>query len=164
MNNTREIQTAFINALAYLLISTFFFSCNNNSVLDKFETVENMKWTYDDAKTFEAEITDTTVNYNIDVQLRHSFQFEWRNLWVNIETTFPNGKVYEKRVNLQLSEADGVWFAKCLGDNCDIQIPIQQNAFFPLTGKYTFKISQDMRANPINYIKSVGMKIEKAKP
>ena len=122
--------------------------------------VKDYKWDYSDTKIFTAEIKDTTIHYNIYVNLRHSFQFEWRNLWVNIETTFPNGKVYERRVNLLLSEADGHWFGDCLGDNCDIQVPIQQNAFFPLTGKYTFKITQDMRANPLPYIKNVGMRVE----
>ena len=59
-------------------------------------------------------------------------------------------------------QADGHWFGDCLGDNCDIQVSIQQNAFFPLTGKYTFKITQDMRVNPLPYIKDVGMRVEQA--
>jgi hypothetical protein len=80
---------------------------------------------------------------------------------VNIETTFPDGKKYDRRVNLLLSDADGVWHGDILGDNCDILIPIQDNAFFPELGKYSFKISQDMRVNPLGCVKSVGMRIEK---
>ena len=82
-------------------------------------------------------------------------------MWVKIETTFPDGKKYERRVNLLLSDADGVWHGDILGDNCDIIIPIQANAFFPELGKYSFRISQDMRANPLSYVKTVGMRIEK---
>lgn len=139
-----------------------FSSCDKSRVMEENIPVKDYKWDYSDAKVFTAEIKDTTANYNIYVNLRHSFQFEWRNLWVNIETTFPNGKVYERRVNLLLSEADGHWFGDCLGDNCDIRVSIQQNAFFPLTGKYTFKITQDMRVNPLPYIKDVGMRVEQA--
>jgi hypothetical protein len=39
---------------------------------------------------------------------------------------------------------------------------IQQKAIFPLPGKYNFKIAQDMRQNPIGYVKSVGVCIEKS--
>lgn len=141
-----------------------FSSCDKSKVMEENAQLKNYAWSYEDAKMFTAEIKDTTANYNIYVNVQHSFQFEWRNVWVNIETTFPNGKVYERRVNLLLSEPDGKWFGDCLGSNCDIQIPIQQNAFFPLIGKYTFKISQDMRVSPLPYIKSVGMRVEKNSP
>lgn len=128
------------------------------------EVIKNEKWDYADTKTFTAEITDTAINYSIYVSIRHGFNFEWRNAWVKIETTFPNGKQFEKRVNLVLSQANGEWYGDCLGDNCDIVIPIQENAFFPETGKYTFKITQDMRVNPLAFVKSVGMRIEKYTP
>lgn len=148
--------------LATLLVCSLLTSCDDNLVLQKVEVLKGEQWDYADAKTFTAEIADTVPHYNISIILRHGFNFEWRNLWVKIETTFPNGQQFERRVNLVLSGPDGVWHGDCLGDNCDIEIPIQDNAFFPLTGKYTFKLSQDMRANPLGFMKSVGMKVEKA--
>jgi|ERR1043165_1964409 gliding motility-associated lipoprotein GldH len=144
-----------------LLSSIIFSSCDKSRVMEKQEQIKDYTWDYADAKTFTADIADTVQHYNIYVSLRHSFNFEWRNMWVKIETTFPDGKVRERRVNLLLSESDGVWHSNCTGDNCDILIPIQENAFFPEVGKYTFKISQDMRVNPLSYVKSIGMRIEK---
>lgn len=150
--------------LAVIAVCLGMVSCNPDVVLEQHQQFVNYQWDYADAKTFTAEITDTVQHYNIYVSTRHGFNFEWRNLWVNIETTFPDGRQFERRVNLVLSEPDGTWFGECLGDNCDIVIPIQDNAFFPLTGKYTFKISQDMRVNPLKLVKSIGMRIEKTKP
>ena len=152
----------FIYSFTHLLICSLLVSCDKNVVLEKNEVFKSDQWDYADAKTFVAEIKDTTINYNILLSVRHSFNFEWRNMWVKIETTFPDGKQFEKRVNLVLSEPDGHWNGDCLGDNCDIQIPIQQNAFFPEIGRYSFKISQDMRVNPLGYIKSFGMRVEKS--
>lgn len=152
----------FIYSLAPLLFCLFLLSsCDKNAVFEKNEVILNDEWQYSDSKTFVAEITDTTTNYNLAINLRHAFNFEWKNVWIKIETTFPDGRQFEKRVNLILSESDGEWDGQCLGDNCDIQIPIQQNAFFPEVGKYTFKISQDMRVNPLGFVKSVGMRVEK---
>ena len=138
-------------------------SCKDDVVLEQNQQIENYQWDYADAKTFTAEIKDTVQHYNIYVSTRHGFNFEWRNLWVNIETTFPDGRQFDRRVNLVLSEPDGTWNGDCLGDNCDMLIPIQDNAFFPQIGKYTFKISQYMRVNPMKYVKSIGMRIEKTK-
>lgn len=144
-----------------LICSLLFSSCDKNVVMEAHQSIVSDKWDYTDVKIFTAEITDTVQHYNIAVSMRHGFNFEWRNVWVNIETTFPDGNKFEKRVNLVLSDADGVWHGDILGDNCDILIPIQDNAFFPQVGKYSFKISQDMRVNPLNYVKSVGLRIEK---
>jgi gliding motility-associated lipoprotein GldH len=129
--------------------------------MEKNEDIKNYSWDYEDVKTFEAEITDTSLTYNLYVNIRHAFSFEWRNVWVDIETIFPDGKTFHKRVNLPLSQPDGQWFGHCLGDNCDIQVSIQNNAYFPQPGKYIFKLKQDMRVNPLNHVKSVGMRIEK---
>ena len=118
----------------------FLVTCDNSVVMESSQTVVGEKWDYSDFKFFTAEIKDTVQHYNIYLSVRHGFNFEWRNLWVKIETTFPGGKSFEKRVNLVLSEPDGKWFGDCLGDNCDILIPIQENAYFPEVGKYTFKI------------------------
>jgi gliding motility-associated lipoprotein GldH len=162
--NTQPKLKTLLNAFstwAYLLISILLTSCDKNVVMETHQSIASEKWDYVDAKTFTAEITDTVQHYNIAVSVRHGFNFEWRNVWVNIETTFPDGNKFEKRVNLVLSDADGVWHGDILGDNCDILIPIQENAFFPQVGKYSFKISQDMRVNPLDYVKSVGLRIEK---
>ncbi len=153
-----------ITFLIILAICLLFSSCDSNQVMEENQLMKNYSWDYSDSKTFTAEIKDTAQHYNIYISLRHGFNFEWRNLWVKIETTFPGGKQFEKRVNLVLSEPDGVWHGDCLGDNCDIQIPIQENAYFPELGKYTFKITQDMRVNPLGFVKSVGMRIEKYSP
>jgi len=155
-----------IYSFAHLLICSLFFlsSCDKSRIIEENKQLKEYQWSYEDAQTFTAEIKDTSQHYNIYVNVRHSFQFGWRNVWVKIQTTFPDSSRFEKRVNLVLSEPDGHWYGDCLGDNCDMQIPIQQNAIFPQPGTYTFKISQDMRVNPLGLIKSVGMRIEKANP
>lgn len=136
--------------------------CNKNNVLEENAQINDYKWAYTDGKTFTTEIKDTAIKYDLYVSVRHSFNFEWRNLWINIETVFPDSTKFNKRVNLQLSQPDGHWYGDCLGDNCDLEIPIQLNAYFPQPGKYTFTITQDMRVSPLNYIKSVGMRIQKS--
>jgi gliding motility-associated lipoprotein GldH len=136
--------------------------CDHNRLYETNIPVAGEKWGYDDVKTFTVEIKDTTTRYNIYINLRHSFLFDWRNIYVKIGTQLPDGKKLDKRVNLPLCETDGKWYGSCLGDNCDIPVMIQHDARFPQVGRYTFSIRQDMRVNPLDKIKSVGLRVEKA--
>jgi gliding motility-associated lipoprotein GldH len=155
VTNAKQILSLLIFALLA------FSSCDKSRLMEENSQINDYNWSYNDVKSFSVEIPDTNHSYNIILNVRHSFNFEWRNMWVNIETVFPDSTKFDKRVNLLLSEPDGHWFGNCLGDNCDIQVPIQKNAYFPQTGKYTFNIRQDMRVDPLPLVKSVGLRIEK---
>jgi len=148
----------FILSIVVLLCVT---ACDPNRLYETNTPVAGEKWAYADVKSFTVDVTDTTTRYNIYINVRHSFQFEWRNMYVQVGTQLPDGKKMEKRVNLPLCENDGKWFGSCLGDNCDLPVMIQENAKFPQKGKYTFTIRQDMRVNPLEKIKSIGLRVEK---
>lgn len=137
-------------------------SCNSNRLYEENIAVQNEQWDYDDVKEFSVMVEDTSIRYNILINLRHSFAFDWRNLYVKIATEFPDGKKTDSRVNLLLSEPDGRWYARCIGDNCFISIPVKENIKFPQKGKYMITIRQDMRQNPLSKIKYVGFRIERA--
>jgi gliding motility-associated lipoprotein GldH len=137
-------------------------SCDPKRLYETNTPIADQKWSYNDVKTYTVDVTDTTTRYNIYINIRHSFQFDWRNLYVQVGTQLPDGKKLEKRVNLPLCEPDGKWYGSCMGDNCDIPVMIQHDAIFPMVGRYTFTIRQDMRANPLDKIKSVGLRVEKA--
>lgn len=139
----------------------FITGCNFNRVYDHNLPIHNQHWEYQDMKKFEVAITDTSARYNIFVQLRHHFQFEWRNLWVKVGTRLPDGRELNERVNLILCEADGRWFGNCVGDECTILIPLQTRVIFPDTGTYTFTLTPDMRVNPLPHITRVGLRVEK---
>jgi gliding motility-associated lipoprotein GldH len=139
-------------------------SCDPNRLYETNTPIANEKWSYEDIKSFTVEVKDTATRYNIYINVRHSFLFDWRNMYVQVGTQLPDGKKMDKRVNLPLSEPDGKWYGSCLGDNCDIPVLIQQDAKFPMAGKYTFTVKQDMRANPLEKIKSIGLRVERAAP
>lgn len=159
MTGMKRISLAILAASAALLTS-----CDPNRLYETNTPVKSEKWSYDDIKSYTVDVQDTTTRYNIYINLRHSFQFDWRNVYVQVGTQLPDGKKMEKRVNLPLCEPDGKWYGSCLGDNCDVPLMIQHDARFPMPGKYTFTLRQDMRVDPLEKIKSVGLRIEKAKP
>ena len=154
------------NAILFILtaITTMVLtSCDPNRLYETNTTIIDQKWSYADIKSYTVDVKDTVTRYNIYINIRHSFQFDWRNLYLQVGTQLPDGKKLEKRVNVPLCEPDGKWYGSCVGDNCDIPVMIQHDAKFPMPGRYTFTLRQDMRTDPLVNIKSVGLRIEKAK-
>lgn len=156
-NNLRLGTMGLGFVIAMLLTLT---ACDQNRVFDEYKSVKGGSWKYDDSIQFKINIEDTAQRYNLFVDVRHNFYFDWRNLWVKVITEYPNHKTELARVNLPLSASDGVWYGKCSGDICEMRVGIQENAIFPQKGTYTFTIIQDMRQNPLDKIIDIGMRVE----
>ncbi|HRI27025.1 MAG TPA: gliding motility lipoprotein GldH [Chitinophagales bacterium] len=138
--------------------------CNTNMVFEKNTEIPNSLWDYNNLLPFETEITDTTSRYHLFVNVRHTNNYAYSNLWVKIYTTLPSGKKMEQRVELPLSDKQGKWYGKDSGSIIQQQVSIQSTAIMPEVGKYGFQIEQNMRLNPLPEVLSIGLSIEKATP
>ena len=136
--------------------------CDTKSVFEKNIDIPKYIWNLEFKPVFNVPITDTSFLYDIYVNVRHTQFYPNSNLWILITTQFPDGKQLEKRVELTLADKEGKWHGDCLGDICDIQIPIQENAFFNQPGNYAFTYEQIMRTNDLPFVMSMGLRIEKA--
>ena len=125
--------------------------------------IPDFVWDYQNRVPFDFEITDTSIYYNIYVNVRHKVSYSYNNLWLIVRTTFPSGEMIKKRVELPLADKDGKWYGNCMGNICDIQIPIQGPAYFNTPGKYTIELEQNMRQNPLPYIMEMGVRVERSR-
>ncbi len=148
----------------FILIASLcccFSACDSNKVFEESKEIADYTWEETDPLLFEIQIDDTTTLYNLYITLSHTFFYPYSNLWIKVNTTFPNGDELSKRVELPLAEKGGKWHGDCLGDICDIKVPIQRNAFFENIGIYKFEFQQNMRINPLPQIIEVGFRVEK---
>lgn len=137
-------------------------ACDENRIYDENKEIPNQSWEYENVIPFEAEIEDTSLRYNVYVNLRHTNQYSNSNLWILLYTTFPSGERLERRVELPLASKEGKWYGNHSGSMVNHQILIQPKAVFPEIGTYKFEIEQNMRRNPLTEILDVGIRIEKA--
>ncbi|HRF76337.1 MAG TPA: gliding motility lipoprotein GldH [Chitinophagales bacterium] len=135
--------------------------CEQSRVFDKNISLPKQGWFYDEAKTFEVEILDTAKSYNLYINVRHTDEYPYNNLWLKLTTTLPDGSVRENNVNIELSAATGEWSGNCVDGICYNSVLIQHNFSLPQKGKYVFSLEQDMRMNPIPYIMDIGIRVEK---
>lgn len=158
MNHTLKfIGVAILSG--WLLLFT---GCDPDKIDEENIEIPQYVWNLDFKPEFNVEITDTVLLYNVYVNVRHTTYYPYSNLWINITTVFPDSSTIEKRVPLELADKQGKWYGDCLGDICDTQVQIQQNAFFDKPGNYTFRFEQIMRTDNLPLIMSMGLRVEKA--
>ncbi|KAA6440191.1 gliding motility lipoprotein GldH [Dyadobacter flavalbus] len=139
--------------------------CNENVVYKAHENIEDGLWYINNKPSFKVEITDTVSTYNMYYVLRNAFQYPYYNLYLTRNVIGPDNKQISNTLEeVYLSnEVSGKPYGHGLGDLFDHKIPFQKNYRFKKAGIYTFTLSQSMRQNPLPFIMSVGICVEKVK-
>lgn len=137
--------------------------CDENVVYKAHEDIDDGLWYIKNKPTFKVEIKDTTATYNMYYLLRNTLQYPYYNLYLTRKFEAPGNKVISNTLEeVYLSnEATGKPFGHGLGDLFDHKIPFLKNYRFPRSGTYTFTLAQSMRQNPLPFVMSVGISVEK---
>jgi gliding motility-associated lipoprotein GldH len=133
--------------------------CRPGPVLKEKKTFADQGWSHADTLDFKATIADTSLQYDLFIDVAHSPEFPNQNFYLRILTQFPDGIRQEKLVSLELADNSGFWFGRCNKKNCRLRIPIQEKAFFNQPGAYLFTLEQYSRLDPLPGIKQMGMLI-----
>jgi gliding motility-associated lipoprotein GldH len=135
--------------------------CGDDFIYKQELEIPNQSWAYDDTLKFDFTIEDTTKIYSLLLDVHHSAEYGFQNLYVQFHTHFPSGKTEKQVVSLELAKQSGVWNGDCGGNSCTVEIPLQEKALFQETGRYTLAIEQYMRQSPLPGVKSMELKIKR---
>lgn len=142
-----------------IVIFFFLTACGSKYAFKKTYNISDNQWTYADSLRFEFNIKDTVTLYNILLNVKHTTDFKFQNLYTRISTQFPNGTRLSKPLSLELADKTGVWQGNCNAKTCNIEIPIQEGAYFNQPGDYVITIEQFMRDSVITGVQSVTLKV-----
>lgn len=145
-----------------LLLFVGLFSCTNNVVYELNHDFENEAWHKDSSLVFNVDITDTNQIYHIFFNTRITGQYEQSNLFLFINTDFPNNISSRDTLECILAQPDGKWLGKGFGNIWSNKIAYRKYIKFPYSGMYTFEIEQAMRTDNLPYVLDAGISIEKA--
>lgn len=152
-----------LSAIQLLLgVSLLASSCTDRAVLDQHVAIADHAWRYDDQPRMVAHITDTAKRYHIYLNLRHTPEYRYSNIFILLHQHWPNQPDTAERIELRLAEPDGRWLGSGTGSVYAHQELIKEYVRFPDTGKYVFVIEQNMRENPLREITDIGIRIEPA--
>ena len=147
----------------FILCGIVLSSCEDaRTVADTNKAINNRTWSYINKIRVPVTIEDETATYNLYVNLRHTGNYKYSNIFLLIGTQGPDGKMVKERREFKLALPDGQWLGKGSGNLYSYQLPYKENIKFPRKGKYLFEVEQNMRDNPLREITDVGFRVEKS--
>jgi len=142
------------------VLGVFAVACTDTAVLDKNIAIADNAWHYNDQPQLTAHIIDTGKRYDIYLNLRHTPDYRYSNIFLLLHQSGPGMQDTTERFELRLAEPDGRWLGRSTGSIYAHQQLIKENIHFPDTGLYHFTIEQNMRENPLREIADVGIRVE----
>jgi gliding motility-associated lipoprotein GldH len=134
-------------------------ACNYNSLYDENISINEKGWYKNNLATFEVVVTDTLQLYNFYINVRNTIDYRYSNLYIFMDTKFPNNNMSRDTLEFILADFEGKWLGKGWGSVKENTVLISADMRFPLSGIYEFKIQQAMRQDTLKGIKNMGIRI-----
>lgn len=155
-----KLQFLLLCLAGYLGVS----SCKQIDVFEKNTVIPAYAWQQSFSVNGDFLITDTLAAYSIYLVLRHTDAYQYNNIWLNIGLQPPGDSMRFQKVNLQLGNDANGWEGTGMNDIWEVRKLLNgEPRRFKQPGKYRFKILQIMRDDPLLFIMSCGLRIEKKK-
>lgn len=138
----------------------FWSACDQNRFFEHNSEIQNEVWTYEDVKCFEVNIDDTSSQFNFYLNLRNTNEYPFANLYVFVETTFPDSLIARDTIELQLASRNGEWLGSGQGKYKYNQFILRKGMRFVQKGSYSFSIEQGMRSENLAGISDIGIRLE----
>ncbi len=145
--------------LQLTLLAILLWSCGKTPYYSETIPVSGEQWGIKDTLVFEIEVTDTLPVYEMLLVVDHDASYSYENIYLKIETLFPDTAPREEQLTIDLAENNGGWVGKCKGDNCQCMVVLLENFKFPSYGLYTFKINQYTREEQLAGINSLQLQV-----
>lgn len=118
-------------------------------------------WELMNIPSFKFPITDTIISNNILFTIRTGSSYPFRNIYLFVTTTSPDGKSISDTLQYNLADEKGKWYGKGFGDIHELILPYKSNVYFPLKGIYQLNIMHGMRVEELKGVYDIGLRIEK---
>lgn len=145
--------------LLVIILSVAFLSCNNHVVFQEREEMPDMMWTYSNPLGFNVEINDTAALYDIYLDVEHSRDFTYGNLYIGLKVISAGKDTSFQRISIALADKLGQWLGTCKGNECSRQFLISDKYQFTETGNNQIIVEQNSREEELQGIKSIELTI-----
>lgn len=146
--------------VAVLLMT--FSACDSRRLYEQNKEIDNHSWYANKPLQFQAQIPDSVQGFNVYINLRNASHYPFSNIFLFLNTTFPDGQIDRDTVEIMLASPEGKWLGDGLGDIWDNRVLFKRNVRFPMKGEYRFEFIQAMRLDPLPGIMDAGIRIERA--
>lgn len=118
-------------------------------------------WNLKDVLVFKIPVEDTVSNNQILFTIRTGSSYPFRNIYLFVSTTSPEGKTVTDTLHYYLSNEKGEWYGKGSLDIHELDLPYKKNVFFPSKGTYEIEVQHGMRMTDLKGVYDFGIRVEK---
>lgn len=134
-------------------------ACGPKIIYQDDRVMESGTWSYQDSITFSFKNDDLNSYYDILLDLNHSSDYAWENVYLKINTTFPDSVKTQQILPIEFSDLTGTWLGDCNDSACDLEVELALRSRFQQAGAYAITIIQESRQNNLSGINSIGLRI-----
>lgn len=134
-------------------------SCN--TVYDQTTTLNNGVWSDSTSIAFEFDISDTTILYDLFLEVNHQVNYSYQNIYCTVETFELGQPIRKDLCSLELADSKGNWLGDCQSETCDRRIPFIINTQFNTVGMHKIVLTQHSRQMYLKDINSLRLVVSK---
>ena len=143
--------------LAVMLAATV--SCTRGDVYNEYADLPHAGWWQDSAVHFDVNIADTASYSDILINIRHTGEYPYQNLWMFVHSSSPSGRIQRDTIACYLADNHGRWLGTRYPSTFEMPVLYMQHIRFPEAGIYRFDIYQAMRDSSIQGIRNIGLQV-----
>ncbi|MDR1653147.1 MAG: gliding motility lipoprotein GldH [Prevotellaceae bacterium] len=139
--------------------------CTNSDVFFKYKKIRSSGWDKDSTLVFDFVIADTSLTYNVYVNIRNTSEYPYQNFWFFIKkSTAKRGNTFAvfatDTIECYLADGRGKWLGNGIGAAYEMPLLIEQGAVFD-SNTCRYEIVQGMRCDILRGISDIGLRVEK---
>ena len=142
------------------VLSLFLLSCFDLPYYSESHVVDSSGWESSDSLRFNFTIADSTNSYDCVIDLSHTGEYPFSNIYLFVDFEFPNGKNRIDTVHITLADRTGRWYGAGLGHMTSLDVSLYEGITFPITGNYSVTVIHGMRRDPLEGITDIGFRLE----
>lgn len=119
-------------------------SCQENTVFSEYKSFSK-GWTTSDTLVFDFEAPDTLRPYHLFFNTRVNQDYEFNNLYLIANISFPNGKQIGDTLEYEMAYPDGELMGTGFGSVKESKLWYKSNVIFTEQGDYTIEVKHAMR-------------------
>ena len=120
-------------------------SCGNNTY-ENYHSFHHNGWNSDSVVYFKYTIADTTSRYDLSLNIRHTVNYEFQNLFIFLERDIRD------TIEISLANKHGKWLGLGISDVREFKYTIEKQQVFTKKGTYELSVEQAMRYGELNKI------------
>lgn len=142
------------------------YACTDNDIFFQYKKISSEGWNKDSTVIFNFTISDSTLPYNLYVNIRNTSEYPYQNFWlfikksvINTDSTFV--VIATDTVECYLADKRGKWLGSGAGATYEMPLLIEKNTDFEQK-TYRYELTQGMRNDILHGINDIGLRVEKA--